>query len=248
MNYQVIDSTNHIAKLDITSFILKNNKLDVFGRKFKKDIRKRFKTIEKQGIEHLIVDFRANGGGLISNITQITKYVAKEPFVLDDSSYFKKPSYFKLFPAASIFPPIVARLIFKPTSDGTYLKNKSRTHKPSQKYHYGKNLYVLMDGGSYSATTFTIGLWKDMNLATFIGTRPGGANWGSFAGQWHKVTLPKSKIIVRIPLIKIVHAQKHKTTKTFFVEPDYNVEQGFRDFLNRKDTQLDFTLDLIKNK
>lgn len=105
-----------------------------------------------------------------------------------------------------------------------------------------------MDGGSYSATTLTIGLWKDMNRATFVGNTVGGANWGSFAGQWKDLKLKNSKFKVHIPLMKLVHGHPNKTNKTFFVEPDYYVDQSFEDFFRRKDSPMDFVLDLIKNK
>lgn len=250
MSYKVLDSLNHIAKLDITSFSYKANKLDISERKFKKTIKLKFKEIEKYKIEHLILDLRANGGGYIPNVGRLTKYIANEPFKLIDSMYFKPKTFKKIFPFYTIFPPLVGKILFKKGSDGNFYLNKFRKRpiKLSKKHRFKNNLYILMDGGSYSATTFTIGLMRDMQRATFIGTRPGGANWGSFAGSWQIFTLPNTKMRVRIPLYKIVHAQKNKIVSDFFVEPDYYVESNFEDFKSRSDSQLKFTLNLIKTK
>jgi C-terminal processing protease CtpA/Prc len=248
--YTLLDTINHIAKLDITSFTYKKNKLDAAEIKFKRDLKKRFALIEKQGIKHLIIDFRANGGGYVGNVGRITKYVANEPFKLLDSTIIKPSSFLKAFKIWTIIPPLIARLYYKKNVDGNLVqKIKSyKTLNPLKKHHYDNQLYVLMDGGSYSATAFTIGLWKDQQRATFIGTRPGGANWGSFAGIWSTYIMPHSQVRVRIPLLKIVHAQKNKTTNTFFVEPDFEVNNNLEDFKKREDTQLKFTLDLIKSK
>lgn len=250
MSFKILDSLNQIAKLDITSFSYKSNKLDLSERKFKKTIKLKFKEIEKNKIEHLILDLRGNGGGYIPNVGRLTKYIANEPFKLIDSMYFKPKTFKKKFPFYTIFPPLVAKILFKKGSDGNYYLNKFRKRpiKLSKNHRFNKNLYILMDGGSYSATTFTIGLMRDMQRATFIGTRPGGANWGSFAGSWQIFTLPNTKMRVRIPLYKIVHAQKNKIVSDFFVEPDFYVENNFEDFKNRSDTQLQFTLNLIKAK
>lgn len=250
LNFKILDSLNHIAYLDVLSFKEKGNKFDFPQHRFKKLLKKHFKAIEKNEIEHLIVDFRFNGGGLINNISRITKYIAPEPFEIIDNTYIKKASFLKIFPPYFVLPYIAGRFIFKKLDDDTFIRvgSKKRMTKLAKKYHYDKKIYVLMDGGSYSATTFTIGLWKDMNRATFIGMQPGGANWGSFAGQWKDIKLPNSKLKVHIPLMKIIHAQPNKTTQTFFVEPDYYVEQSFDDFIKRKDAQLNFALDLIKNK
>lgn len=246
LGYQVVDSTRHIAKLDITSFMEKKGKFDFNQRGFKIKLKSAFKKAESQKIEHLIVDLRANGGGYIPNVGRLTSYVAKEPYALTDSMIFKPKSYFKIFTPLTIFGPVVGRIMFKKQKNGNYFFTKKKYKKPASKHHFDGKLYVIMDGGSYSATTFTIGLWRDMNLATFVGSQPGGANWGSFAGTWKLVKLPNTKSYVRVPLFKIVHNQPNKTTQSFFVQPDFEVDQSFSDFENRKDTQLEFILNLIK--
>lgn len=249
LSFKILDSLQHIAYMDVLSFKEKGNRFDFPQHRFKKMMKRNFKTIEKNEIEHLIIDFRFNGGGLINNISRLTKYVAPEPFTLIDSTLMKKAAFNQIFQPYSIIPYIIGRTIFKKTNADTFVRTSlgKKKIKLAKKYHYDKKIYVLMDGGSYSATTFTIGLWKDMNRATFIGMRPGGANWGSFAGQWKDVKLPNSKLKIHIPLMKIVHAQPNKTTTSFFVEPDYYVEQSLEEFLKRKDAQLNFALDLIKN-
>jgi Peptidase family S41 len=248
LNFKIVDSLNHVAVMDVVSFSEKGNKLDFHQLKFNKLVKKNFKTIEDNNVKHLIVDFRFNGGGLLTNTKRITKYVANRPFVATDSVKLSRGGFKKIFPPYIITNYLIGRLVFKKQPDGTYLRTSKSPNLPSKKHHYSGEIYVLMDGGSYSATTLTIGLWKDMNRATFVGNTVGGANWGSFAGQWKDLKLKNSKFKVHIPLMKLVHGQPNKTNKTFFVEPDYFVEQSFEDFIRRKDSPMDFVLDLIKNK
>jgi hypothetical protein len=250
MNFVVLDSSAKIAKLDITRFMHKYNVFDVNQLKFKKDLKKAFKQASNEKIENLIIDLRANGGGYIPNVGRLISYLSPEKFNLIDSMTFKKESYFKIFPIYSLFPPVVAPILFSRNKNKDFILRNSfkKSIKPKRKYRFDGQVFVLMDGGSYSATTFTIGLLKSLNRATFIGTRPAGANWGSFAGTWTTATLPFSKVKARIPLYKIVHAQKNQSNASFFVEPDFYVEQNFEDFKIRKDTQIEFTIELIKNK
>lgn len=248
--FKILDSVNRIASLSITSFSFEAHALDFLDLKFKRQLKKVFKTVKEKNIEHLVIDFRGNGGGRIKNISRLTKYVSKENFELSDSIIMNKASYRLKFPIYSVFPFIVSRIMFKKFNENVFAKVAPQIPRitPNHKYHFDKKLYVIMDGGSYSATSFTIGLWKDMNLATFIGTPAGGANWGSYAGQWKNQKLKHSQLSVRIPLYKIVYSQKNRSINTFVVEPDYYVKQSFKDFLWRVDSQEKFVINLIKNQ
>lgn len=247
-DYSVVDSTNKVAKLDITSFSMKGKFLDIGQVKFKKQLKKRFEVIKKEGVEHLIVDFRGNGGGFIPNIARLTKYFATEPFVLLDTTFFKRKAFRKVAPFYTIFPPVVTRMLYKPYDDTFFYRKPKKpiTFQPITKNHFDQKVYFLIDGGSYSATTFTMALLKDMNIGTYIGQPPGGANWGSFASTWNDFKLPNTKIVVHMPLYKLLHNMPNQRVKTFLLTPDYNVNASFEDFLQRKDSVLEFTLDLIK--
>jgi hypothetical protein len=247
-DYKVVDSTNHIAKLDITSFSMKGKFLDIGQWKFKRLLKKRFARVERDNIEHLIVDFRGNGGGFIPNITRTMQYFAKEPFVLIDTVFFKKKAFNKVAPAYTIFSPLVTRMLFKSYDDTFFYRKpkKPKLYKPIKENHFNGEVYFLMDGGSYSATTFTMALAYDMGIGTFIGQPPGGANWGSFASTWNNFKLPNSKILIHMPLFKLQHSLPNQRSKSFVLTPDYEVDSSFEDFMERQDTVLDFTLDLIR--
>lgn len=249
-DYKILDSTQRIAYLSITSFSMKGNPLDVLQFKFRKMLKKRFKSIKNDKIDYLIVDFKGNGGGFIPNISRFLRYVSPQPFVLTDTLSFKKKAFQKVAPLYSIFPPLVTRLTFKKSEDGNYFyrkPSKPTIYQPKKSNFYSNKLFFLMDGGSYSATTFTLGLAKDLGLGTFIGEQAGGANWGSFAGSWNDFRLPNTKIRIHMPLYKIMHNLPNQRTQTLFLEPDYEIGNNLRYFMERKDPTVEFALDLIRN-
>ncbi|WP_341225492.1 S41 family peptidase [uncultured Arcticibacterium sp.] len=247
LSYTVIDSTLALAKIDVTSFVFKGSPLDLFQTKFKRKFRKQIKQAKKDSIEHLVLDLRSNGGGYIPNISKVMKYVASEPYKLIDTMAFKRSAYFKVFSPLKGITPLLAPLYFnKKDSIYRYRATGKPAKKKPSKLVYKEKLYVFMDAASYSATTFTISLLDNMDRATFIGTIPGGANWGSHAGSWYIAKLPNSKISVRIPEYRIVHARSQKADESFFIQPDIKVEYTLEDFDKNIDSYERILIEKLK--
>jgi hypothetical protein len=83
-------------------------------------------------------------------------------------------------------------------------------------------------------------------MGTYIGEASGSAYWGDFAGHFKTVTLPNSRIQVRIPLKKLTHAVTPDRANGFTVEPDFTVTRSYEDILTNRDYVLDYTLRLIR--
>lgn len=248
LSLKLVDTVQRVAILNITSFSASGKFLDLGNWKFKRLIHKQFANINKSNIKHLIIDVRGNGGGFIPNISRLMKYLSPSPFDITDSIKFRARAFKKIArPIWLGLPPLALKLIFPKQENGWYYrvsKNKKK-FKPNEKLGYRGNLYFLMNGGSYSATTFTLALAKDLGIGTFIGEQPGGANWGSFAVNWYDYKLPNTKIRIHQPLFKITHNLPNNRCKTEFLEPDYLLGKPLSDFGNKHDNYIDFTLDLI---
>ena len=249
LSLKIMDSVNHIAKLDITSFSMSGKFLDVSEQKFKRVLRARFKTIKQLKVEHLIVDFRANGGGFIPNVSRLLKYLSPKPFTLVDTVAFKKKAYFVIFKPYYFGPPVTMWLGFmKRNGEFMYRVNKRNDrHKPEKTLAYRGKTYFITDPGCYSATTFTLNLAKDLGIPEkIIGQQVGGATWGSFAVNWQDFKLPNTKYIVHTPLMKINHNLPNKVNKDFFVQPDYEVNRNREELLKNNTSVIDFTVDMIR--
>ncbi|GAB2632707.1 hypothetical protein GCM10027035_28850 [Emticicia sediminis] len=249
LSLKIVDSVNHIAKLDITTFSMSGKFLDVSEQKFKRVLRARFKTIKQLKVEHLIVDFRANGGGFIPNVSRLLKYLSPKPFTLVDTVAFKKKAYFAIFKPYYFGPPVTMWLGFmKRDGEFMYRVNKRNDrHKPEKRLAYRGKTYFITDPGCYSATTFTLNLAKDLGIPEkIIGQQVGGATWGSFAVNWQDFKLPKTKYIVHTPLMKINHNLPNKVNKDFFVKPDYEVNRNREELLKNNTSVIDFTVEMIR--
>lgn len=249
LSLKIIDSVNRIAKLDITEFTMNGKFLDLNNRKFKRVLQARFKTIKDLKVENLIIDFRANGGGFIPNISRFLKYLSPKPFTLVDTLALKKKAYFTLFKPYYFGPPLIMWLGFKKRdNEFMYRVNKQNDkQKPEKQLAYRGKTYFITDPGCYSATTFTLNLAKDLGIPEkIIGQQVGGASWGSFAVNWQDFKLPNSKYIVHTPLMKISHNLPNKLNKDFFLQPDYEVNRNREELLKNNTSVIDFTVEMIR--
>lgn len=245
---EMTDSLSRTAKLDITTFKGKKSLFEFSENKFKKQLKRSFKQIEADSIQNLILDLRGNGGGAVVNVNRLVSYLVPEPFRIYDTVFISRAGFRKVFKPYLGIPALAGRLFLNRKAENGYFRSyvsQKKKFKPVSRYGYSNRLFVLMDGGSYSATTFTISLLKNHDRGIFVGTPPGGANWGSFAGQFYSAKLSHSGIRVNLPLMKLVHSTEGLKHENFFVQPDYYVEQGFEDFLHRKDTPVEFIKQMI---
>lgn len=126
---------------------------------------------------------------------------------------------------------------------GLYLKayNKSPEHV------YNGEVYVLMDGASYSTTNYFIRLMYKAQRATFIGEEPGGQYHDGLTQAWLGTALPHSGVRLAFPLF----AEKFNDDAPEIpygrgVPPDHSVPTTLGDFIEDRDSQLEYTLNLIR--
>jgi len=246
-----VDSLSRTVKLDITSFKGKKSFLEFTENKFRKQLKRSFKQISEDSVQNLILDLRSNGGGAVVNVHRMISYLVNEPFRIYDSVYISRAGFRKIFKPYLGVTALAGRMYLNGKTENGYYRsyvNEKKKLRPVKQYGYSGRLFVLMDGGSYSATTFTISLLKNHDRAIFVGTPPGGANWGSFAGRFYTTKLARSHVQVNLPLMKLVHSTEGLKHPDFFVQPDYWVEQSFNDFLLRKDTPVEFIKQMIRNE
>lgn len=189
---------------------------------FQSFVNESFKEIAESNLKRLILDLRGNGGGEESNAMHLYSYLTQKPFLYYDryevnaspNKTFDQASTLVSFETLNFFSSISAidsenRCILSDLEplEGRFLDPKELIH-PKSENHFSGELVVLIDGGSFSATSEVCAIMKRDDRAIFIGEETGGGFDGNTSGIYDQITLPNSRITIRIPLVKYVSAVK----------------------------------------
>ncbi|MCH2229203.1 MAG: S41 family peptidase [Crocinitomicaceae bacterium] len=217
------------ATLTIRSFenkLLKEN----YNQKFRRSIKAHFQTILESGVENLIIDIRGNQGGELTNGLFLLKYVMAEQFQ-----------------AVQKFTKVDKRFY-----DSTTKRNKpvrggvGGFHTPF-KDNYKRNLFLLVNGGSFSCSGIVSQVLKKTNRSVIIGTETGGSAYTVVGVPNKDIILPNSQIQITIPLREFILQGYEKKIKGGVI-PDIIIEPDISDILSDQDTEYNYALKLIKSK
>lgn len=187
--------------------------------KSKKFYKMLFQKIETWNHKHLIIDLRGNMGGRNEFADDIV------PFILQDkttNSFLRKTVSWK-------------------GKEKTY-----KMPKPSKNAYKGQ-IYILINGATFSAGSSIARYLKEYGNAIVIGEESGTRYEGFAAGSKQYVYLPNSNIRIGIPRYHIYFpsSKKQRTTNRGIL-PDHKVTTSISDIINNKDVVLEQALSLIK--
>ncbi len=250
-----IDKDSTIAFMRIKSFALS-------GKRFYK---KSFAAIDSAKANILIIDLRDNTGGKLNDVANLYSYLADTSFVfLDKSVVTKRTSmtHLGMFRNASTVGKII-HLIITPIrwgfGIGRYMKvhrgddgrlyyafKQSKLKEPRLNRFKG-DVYVIINGGSFSASSIISSNLKGSGRAVFVGEETGGAYNGTVAGAMPKRKTPNTNINFSFGHVLI---QPHYKTniKGHGIYPDEHVTTSIKDKIDGKDSELEWIIEDIKNK
>jgi hypothetical protein len=234
-----IDTLSQTAMMDLSSF----------GRGYglKKFFRNSFHTMNRLGIKYLIIDVRGNGGGSVSNSTQLSRYMADHKFKFSDSLYaIRKHSPYQRYIEDHFWNRLFISLFTRKKKDGNYHFGYFERHyfKPKQHDHFYGKVYIITGGNSFSATTlFASSLIKQENVLV-VGEETGGGAYGNSAWLIPDVTLPETGVRFRLPLFRLVIDKNvPKTGKG--VQPEIYSGPTIENVRSGADYKLDKVTELI---
>ena len=251
-NFKFIDSTSNIGYFKIRGW---NNGSS------KKFVKESFTKLDSAKTENLIIDLRDNPGGDIEQIADFYSYLTDTDFQFVNPSdvktrlpniknfYGRNSNILSVLIQTTMLPYLVIDDLSRTRKKDGQLKyhlKESKTGKPNPLNFKGK-VYVLINGGSFSASSILASQLHGTKRAIFVGEETGGTYNGTVAGLSKVITLPNTKIVTIINLLHIETAQKQEPDG-YGIKPDIPVKPTVADFLTGRDTELEVVLDTIKEE
>jgi C-terminal processing protease CtpA/Prc len=104
----------------------------------------------------------------------------------------------------------------------------------------------LINGGSFSTTSEFLSQAHYHKRAVFIGEESGGGYYGNSSGMTPLVTLPNTKLGLRVPLVTYYMAVSGYKAASHGVVPDYPVSHTIDDLVAARDKDMDLALQLAR--
>jgi C-terminal processing protease CtpA/Prc len=224
-----------IARLRIRSFE---------GQDYPDSIRTAFRTLRGKGTQTLLLDLRGNGGGADEYGALLVAHLTDKPF-----RYFERIHMATVHPSFATWGPGTLGNGVVPDPAGGYLVTPQlhtgvAVQQPAAEPFLGK-VFVLADGGTFSTAADVTAILRQLKRATFVGEETGGGYEGNTSGFNIPITLPNSKLRLRVQMYQYWNAvsggEKGRGTR-----PDHLVEKRVADLLRGLDAPWEKALTLAR--
>ncbi len=215
-----------------------------------------FSDIEKYKVKNLILDIRDNGGGYIEDAHYLYAYLVEDskPFlgskIVASKASFGKTIY-RIFPIPS-YPLLWLGSGYTYFATTKNSNQEYELHVPfsftniKKELIYKNNLYVMINGGSYSASSLVSSNLQIKNRAYFVGEETGGDFNGTVAGLMPKFTLPHSKLTMSVGTVYLSPIEKREEIGHGNY-PNKEVKPSLQSKIKGQDLELRWILNDIKN-
>ena len=258
-SFRMLDAQTGL--LNIREFTMAANEQDPEYAVYSRFLDSVFTLLKTEHIPNLILDIRNNPGGSNPNDLKLFTYLAKRPFRENKEAFisFKKVPYPQYFVWNSSDRQNQKRERkyqekewneeFSVEKNGRYYQNPSlNPYWYPDSNRFTGNTYVLIDENVGSAASHFAAHVRDNSDAVLIGNETVG---GYYEHNGHipvEYRLPGSGIVTRFSIVCVRQdvSEHPKQPVGHGVMPDYQILPDYNDFLQNRDTQLEFTLRLIR--
>jgi hypothetical protein len=218
------------------------------GRHLRSFLRRSFRTMRQQQVQNLVIDLRSNGGGDVNMYVKLTRYIRNRPFKVADTSYAvaKNLAPYTSYIRNGFFTNIGLLFLTKRQRDGNYHFGYWERHlyKPKKSNHFDGRVFVLTNGPTFSASTLFCNAVKGQANVTLAGEETGGGWHGNSGIMIPDITLPATKLRVRLPLFKLVQYD-HVPKNGRGVWPDIYIPPSVDGVKRNIDRKMEIVKELI---
>ena len=217
---------------------------------FQSTISEIFKYLANTETENLILDLRDNRGGSDELGLLLLSHLVPDSITEFTKMHLKTIDSDLLMKYGDLGPELYEKLLklTQQVNDTTFLLQDEVTLEPfpPSKPTFMGNLYVLINGNTFSTATDVCSILYSKGLATFIGEETGGGYYGNTSGLITQVTLPNTGFQLRLPLVRYETNVEDSLPKGSGVKPDFEFSSSKKSLLSSEDLMLEYTLNLIK--
>ena len=237
-----IDTLNNTAVITLNTFSAGG---------LRKFFRQTFRYIRKTGISNIVLDLRSNGGGRINMSTLLTKYVSRVKFKVADTAFaaVKTLRPYTKYINGRFINNIGLFFLTKKKSDGLYHFGlwERKFYKPKKLNHFGGDLFVLTNGLTFSASALFCNAVKGQPGFKLVGEETGGGSYGNNGIMIPDITLPNTRLRVRLPLFRMVQ-YKHGIKDGRGIMPDIYIGTNYDALVKGFDKKMQVVMGMIKEK
>lgn len=239
----------------INTAVLTVNSFGLDPQKFKAKLIDLFKAIKKKKAKNLIIDIRQNMGGYRINAINLYAFLTNEPFkqrILESAITDVLPHEKHLIHTMSDYIEFFQMYFASAKKeDARWVLTEDHAQAemiPYKKTFNGK-VYVLIGGNTFSAASAFALSAKNAEQITLVGEETGGGYYFHTAQYSALYQLPNSKILVRVPFVKIDKYVPDKSVpKGSGILPDKEISLTVEDLIKGADSQLDYLVKQLSKR